>query len=532
MEEVKRMGLAHRRQLEDVPELIHYIQALLPPKDAARTCVLSKSWLHAWSTVPTLRFCQSSKCLTKQQETRYLKLIRRTIRRYYRDNIPIITCDIHFGIRKPKSATRAEKFIKRVASKSSLKKLLLTVVDDIASFTLPDEIFSSENLNTLSIKLDFSLHMECPLKKNYPLHISSNPLIVCVNLRVLELLDVHISHEEVLHNLLSTCKLLEKINLRLLEGLDKIKVNKLLHLQELKIAPGSETLEINDVPRLCSLIYETTRILDTPVLSIADSIGSMRKLCLKGLTLDDDGLCNIISTKFPFLKSLTLEINRCRVEILDIRSNSLQRLFIQLSQFRPIEIQVNAPKLLSFRYKSFAMPSLRFPTIVPAQIELTLVVNRPIDDLFFIKLRECLNLSSKFNIVIRSFESAVLEPFSIDDVRLRVLFPATNVKKLSFETFSDDGLVENSVYLFDALFSICQPLYVEAHLQMRLKAADYFLELTDMGVTENKSGNWLDLKRCEIRNGLKGEWETLTSSSLSLVGEWSRCVFKLTHCSP
>ncbi|GJW33708.1 acyl carrier protein 1, chloroplastic-like protein [Tanacetum coccineum] len=142
MEEVKRMGLAHRRQLEDVPELIHHIQALLPPKDAARTCVLSKSWLHAWSTVPTLRFCQSSKSLTKQQETRYLKMIRRTIRRYYRDNIPIITCDIHFGIRKPKSATRAKKFIKRVAFKSSLKKLRFTVVDDIASFTLPDEIFS------------------------------------------------------------------------------------------------------------------------------------------------------------------------------------------------------------------------------------------------------------------------------------------------------------------------------------------------------------------------------------------------------
>ncbi|GJX54038.1 acyl carrier protein 1, chloroplastic-like protein [Tanacetum coccineum] len=130
------MRLTHRRQLEDVPELIHHIQALLPEKDAARTCVSSKSWLHAWSTIPTLRFCQSSKSLTKQQERRYLRLIRQTIQRYHRDDIPITTCDIYFGIRKPKSATRAEKFIKRVASKSSRKELFLTVVDDFASFTL------------------------------------------------------------------------------------------------------------------------------------------------------------------------------------------------------------------------------------------------------------------------------------------------------------------------------------------------------------------------------------------------------------
>ncbi|GJW04215.1 F-box protein-like protein [Tanacetum coccineum] len=462
------MGLTYRRQLEDVPELIHHIQALLPAKDAARTCVLSKSWLHTWSTIPTLRFCQSTK-----------------------------------------SAIRVEKFIKRVASKSSLKELCLTVADDVASFTLPGEIFSSENLNTLSLKLDFSLHMERPLKKNYPLHISSNPLIVCVNLRVLELLDVHLSHEEVLHNLLSTCKLLEKINLRLPEGLDKIKVNNLLYLQELKIAPSSDydeaSLEIYDVSHLFSLLYETSRRNSMPELYIIDSIGSLRDIHLRGVTIDYDGLCNIINTKFPNLESLTLNIMPCRVRSLDIRSNWLQRLKIILSPSMSITVQVYAPRLLYFEYRGFGMPSLLFPTIAPGKIELTLVVNKPIDQLFFLKLREYLNLSSKFNILIRSFEDDVLVPFNIDDVRTTVLFSATNIEKLSFETCRDDGLVENSVLLFDALFSICQPLYVEAHLHMRLKAADYFLKLIDMGVMKNKSGNWPDLKCCEIRNGLEGE---------------------------
>ncbi|GKA64320.1 hypothetical protein Tco_0763926 [Tanacetum coccineum] len=269
-----------------------------------------------------------------------------------------------------------------------------------------------------------------------------------------------------------------------------------------------------------------------PELSIKDSIGSLREIHFNDVTIDYDGLCNIINTKFPILESLTLDIMRCRVRSLDIRSNSLQRLKISLCQSMSITVEVHAPRLVSFRYKGFGLPSLLFPTIVPEQIELYLVVNYHIDHLFFLKLREYLNLSSKFNIVIRSFEDAVLVPFIIDDVRTRVLFPATNVEKLSFETCQDDGLVENSVLLFDALFSICQPLYVEAHLQMRLKAADYFLKLIDMGVTDNKYGNWPDLKCCEIRNGLEGEWETLTSSSLSLLGEWSQCVFKLGYCSP
>ncbi|GJT84443.1 hypothetical protein Tco_1058785 [Tanacetum coccineum] len=177
------------------------------------------------------------------------------------------------------------------------------------------------------------------------------------------------------------------------------------------------------------------------------------------------------------------------------------------------------------------MPRLLFLTIDPEKIVLTRVVDCPIDHLFFLELREAANLSSNFNIVIRSFETTVLA-FNIDDLRTGVLFPATNVEKLSCETFRDDGLVENSILLFDALFSICRPLYVEAHLQMRLKAADYFLKLIDMGVTENKSGNWPGLKCCDIRNGLEGEWETLTSSSLSLLGQWSECVFKLGYCSP
>ncbi|GJU71358.1 hypothetical protein Tco_1262763 [Tanacetum coccineum] len=131
---------------------------------------------------------------------------------------------------------------------------------------ISDEIFSCENLHTLSLKLDdtmddlltmskrkseHALHMKTELFRKKNFRISSNPVIACVNLRVLELVDVHIS-EEVLHNLLSTSKLLEKINLQFLKGLKKIKVSNLCYLQELKVAPRryKDILEIHDVPSL------------------------------------------------------------------------------------------------------------------------------------------------------------------------------------------------------------------------------------------------------------------------------------------
>ena len=87
--------------LEHLPsELIHHIQSLLPAKDATRTCVLSKLWLHVWSTIPTLRFttCATDEHLTKEEEMNYIKLIDRTLLRYLNDNMSIECFHLHLDI--------------------------------------------------------------------------------------------------------------------------------------------------------------------------------------------------------------------------------------------------------------------------------------------------------------------------------------------------------------------------------------------------------------------------------------------------
>ena len=111
-------------QLQDVPELLHRIQSLLPPEEATRTCVLSKLWLHAWSTIPTLRF---TKVPQEQEETMYMKLIDHPLIRYNRDNIPIESLDLFLSIKNREYVSLVEKWINSTSSNFCVKEISLRI---------------------------------------------------------------------------------------------------------------------------------------------------------------------------------------------------------------------------------------------------------------------------------------------------------------------------------------------------------------------------------------------------------------------
>ncbi|GKA60922.1 putative F-box/LRR-repeat protein isoform X2 [Tanacetum coccineum] len=176
-------------------ELIHHIQSLLPKKEAARTCVLSKSWLHAWSTIPTL------------------------------------SIQLHLDIDKLSLPSPVENWFQVLASGNCLKELSLTICgkklnkNEVGCLMIPDAIFSCENLNTISLRAD--------KVELYKVRMNINPVIKCSFLRVLELENVCISETE-LHNLFSSCSLLEKITLNNCQQMEIIKVTNLRFLRELR----------------------------------------------------------------------------------------------------------------------------------------------------------------------------------------------------------------------------------------------------------------------------------------------------------
>ncbi|GJV48331.1 putative F-box/LRR-repeat protein isoform X2 [Tanacetum coccineum] len=477
----------------DLPELIHRIQSLLPAKEAARTCILSKSWLHAWSTIPTLRFpCQSL--------TSYNKLIDSTLVRYHRDNLPIQCFDLVFDIRDQQSVSLANKWIFGVASKSALKELFLSIWVEIDSFTLPDEIFSSANLHEIKISAMIN-----------PLCIPHNRVILCVSLRVLELTFLYIS-EDALHNLLSTCSLLEKINLCWCVGFKTIKLKNLRCLRELEISSieDNDILEIDDVPSLGFFRY--TDYLNKPLPFNMDSLGSVTHLDISGVVLDN-AFFNMIKSNFPLLESLSLVIISRGLESIVITSLPLKRLTLQFwVDIMTIDVQVYAPKLLFFFYAGReTVPSLSFPIIAPEEIKLRLNLKKTIDVSFLINKRKHIRLSSKFDIDIEdsSHHALVSSKTKVDDLRRRVSFPVTNVQQLSVTTFSDERPRKRALF-FDAFFSICHPSYV------KLKGNKCF---TKMMVKEMMKKKTTDLKDVAFKNPRNGKWEHLTKSSTSLLAD-------------
>lgn len=188
-------------------ELIHHIQLLLPLKDAASTCILSKSWLRAWYTIPNLKLIppEPDKLIwTDENETKYKKLIHNTLERYHKGNIPIES--FHLQVQLRLNLEDAENWIRLVVSKSCLKELLLDIrLNTYDSLTLPNELFTSQNLSTIHVKhtIDYLDVIR--------LWICTNPVINCAStLRVMDFECVAIT-QDVFHKLLSTCTLLEKI---------------------------------------------------------------------------------------------------------------------------------------------------------------------------------------------------------------------------------------------------------------------------------------------------------------------------------
>nr|GEY15553.1 reverse transcriptase domain-containing protein [Tanacetum cinerariifolium] len=158
MADTKRIKLT---QLEDIPDdLIQHIQSLLPVKQAARTCVVSKSWLHAWPTNPTLRFRQYVH-LPGKQTTKYMNMIDTTLQRYFRDNIPITCFKLQMVIDDDELASFVRKSIRKVVSKSSLTEicLKLEIFNNSVSFVRGDilsELLKSSKfpfLESLTLKV-------------------------------------------------------------------------------------------------------------------------------------------------------------------------------------------------------------------------------------------------------------------------------------------------------------------------------------------------------------------------------------------
>ncbi|GJT05852.1 hypothetical protein Tco_0840314 [Tanacetum coccineum] len=216
---------------------------------------------------------------------------------------------------------------------------------------------------------------------------------------------------------------------------------------------------------------------------------------------------DMILSKFPFLETLYLIMPKCTLETFEITCVSLKKVTLNYwFSDKQMNIHIYASKLLYFSYEGRKIPSLLFPSKTPAEIKLVLRLHKsyPIDQSFFIKVREALDLSSNFDIKIKN--NFVPLNIDLDDLRRMVPFPARNVQLLSFGEHLDTKLWKHSP-LFDFIFSICCPQYVKAYYWSS-NGKNYRYDQM-MRMMEQKT---CDLKDIEIKNPGDGKWESLTNS--------------------
>ncbi|KAL7605226.1 hypothetical protein Lser_V15G17330 [Lactuca serriola] len=518
-------GMSGSPLLEDIPGLLHRIQMRLPVKEAACTSVLSKSWLHAWSTIPTLRFLQATMSLRKEQKPEHLKVIDHTLKKYLHNNIPIERLYLMIDTENQEySSSLAERWITSVATKSCLKQLSILIMVTSASFSLPDDILSGKNLTKLRVTGSFS--------KIHSLLMTTHPVINSVSLRKLHLKHVHIS-EQVIHEIFSTCKLLVDVELFHCKGFDTIKIKNLGFLNNLQIDSyeRNRILEINEAPNL-SFFW----CVGNPLSVNMDSLEKVTHLSF-GDVFMDEAFLDMIKLKFPLLESLTLYMRLWNFESFHFTCASLKRLSLLGCSLRLINVQVNAPKLQSFYFEGQTMPSLLFPAVANSglkKIKLGMYLSNPVDTSFFLKMRNALELSIEREIGITMTNIVILPPFEVDIINLRKMakFPALDVKRLLFKTIGDEGLWESSPF-FDAFFTICHPKKIITKPDKMFQHHNHFCKLMVREVMEKKNTgkaeeylNWpYYLKGFEV----KSEKEKSLPDGLrtSLDGSSRHSVFKL-----
>ncbi|KAL6502696.1 hypothetical protein OROHE_024349 [Orobanche hederae] len=519
-----------KREVEDVVELMQQIQSRMLVTEAACTSLLSKSWLHAWSTTPFLRFR-----VHKEKYAKSMEYMDRTLIRYHRDNIPIETFQLVMDIKNQESASHAENWIKSVVTKPCLKELSLSFYLHAPLFTLPDEILSSQNL--------MKIRVSSKLRYNPVCMSVTTRLIKCVSLRELHLDCVRIS-EEALQDILSSCTFLVKIKLlRCCNGFKTIKVKNLHRLYELTISeddsdePCSSTLEISHVPNLgvfsCSLYLP----FNTRSIIIGSSV---TELTLGGYGMVTNNAClEMIRSGFPFLESLTLgDMTSWTSKSFRFTCASIKKLSLQWCESMITllsNVKVHAPKLTFFSFDGDHLPKLLFPVSTLGLMIVSLKLDKLGDAHFYLKMREALTLSRKCDIHILAYPNS-MQPLDIDDLRTRLtLPPAINVHKLQFGTVKDECMWESSPF-FDALFEICHPKYVSAEVDFRIRHNNHFCRVMLREVLEKQTKTtalyWAHyLEHVRIRKSRHEKWEALTDSHKSLLDGSAPSVdldFKLT----
>ncbi|KEH18290.1 putative F-box/FBD/LRR-repeat protein At1g78760 isoform X2 [Medicago truncatula] len=459
-------------QLSTLPKIIlHNILSRLPEKDAARTSVLSKSWLDTWYTFPILSFSDGIFIGTFPQpregflrkRKNFIDYMKRTLLRFYDNELAIKQFKLMLNNFELRSMSADVDLWLNLASECGVEVLELCLPQSRGEcYVLPKGIIEGKSFVKLElmggIRVDQSF---------------MNNSIKCFSLRVLSLWEVLCEYEHAIENLISRCPLIEHITLKCcsvlspsvttnhlfesdtpgimkslsMRGLSKLKTVDVQGIQEVYI----------DAPCLENFCY-CPGDFDAPFKIDFERCKNLKKLnllSLMSIIITDKWFLELFP-KFPFLESLKLD-NCTMSEKINISSVQLKVLeLFDCSNLK--EVNIDAPNLLLCVYCGVGSsePIISF---LRSSSQLKVNIDIPIHYRHLCNLREFVQNIKPQN-VLTSLSLLIVQP-TVDVLHPAVFQespPPPSINHLHLQSVPKTETLFSSIV--NILLSSCRPAFI------------------------------------------------------------------------
>lgn len=434
-------------QITQLPEhIIHYILSLLrSTKEAARTSILSKRWRQTWNSFPILTFDQHKiqeqerGCKDMKNEKQisedlvnkkkiFKDFVDNSLKNHLERTSSIHKLVLHVNSYDLELASHMDRWI-GVAIENNMKELdLHVVVKKSRHYSLPQTVFAAKTLTGLR------LH-GCWLKIDSDIKLPHLRKLYLRNLRV---------DQQLIHNLISSCLLIEDLRFVNCTGLKNLQISSVLKLERVEVhhCHGLKTIDLK-APNLQTFWYCGKK-------SLPCKIDLAACVSLKRLTLEDGNMTDeLFQDRFASLPVLEkLDLSKCnKLKNIIITSMRLKSLVLRGCK-KLMEVDIDAPNLFSFEYKGDNMPFSFTHPLRLRDVKLSFESQNTRQDfhlgdddtLWFARLREFLGkfdhsdglklvIRSKKNVIIHEELKEILLP-PLHDLKLEIIKPSTGFQDL------------------------------------------------------------------------------------------------------
>ncbi|CAJ2663642.1 unnamed protein product [Trifolium pratense] len=452
-------------KLSNLPKFIlHNILSRLISEEAARTSVLSKTWLDTWYTFPCLCFCdldfineiQPTEDIPRKSKD-FIEYVKSRLLWFWDRRLAIK--EFYFAILDLRYMPNdLDLCLKLVGESVEILSICLPKYGSISQdengqgrgecYVLPKGVIEVKSLTKLMLEGGIRVDQA----------FMNHSINKFLSLRELHLLHVLLEDKQAIERLISCCPLIEVIILMLLSG--SMKCLSMHGLQKLNTVyvDGIKEVYIDEAAlSLKSLYYCYDHRLNTPFKIDFIHLKYLKELllCFNGTTIITEKWFLELLPKFPFLE--TLEIWHCILSD-TINISSVQLKYLRVSDCSNLkEAKIDAPNLLSCGFEGFhrSKPIISFLNM-STQLQVRLRIS--IDDFDVFYVREVLQNIKPQNVFI-SLSLSIFHNYGVDGPKLELLdipSPPPSIKHMDLYILSE---VDETFYsvIVNFLLLCCVP---------------------------------------------------------------------------